>query len=180
MLWLVLWVFAALLALLVAALSLPVRIRVNAQSSPRRILVDTIWLGGLTPPIRVIDSDRRSAGRKTKARTKSRGLRWKPPRGIPALIGDVLGKFKITQLRAEGEFGFDDPADTGAVFGMLTPLIYGGPQVAGVSVDLRPVFGGRRLAGSLSAAVEVTPAALIPPALRFAWRNLADRRHDDG
>ena len=73
------------------------------------------------------------------------------------------------RLSAKGEYGFDDPADTGMVCGMLAPWLYSCPPGSKVSLDLYPVFGRACLSGALDATVEVTPASLIPPVWRFAW-----------
>lgn len=92
-------------------------------------------------------------------------------RAAPGLVGGLLRQFRILRIEAEADFGFDDPADTGAVYGLLAPFAFGLPPGTRSSVVLRPDFETPRLSGRIDATVEVTPIRLLPPALRFAWRS---------
>ena len=64
-----------------------------------------------------------------------------------------------------------DPAETGLVFGLLTPLIYGARSDT-VRLDVRPDFDRLCAEGHLDAIVQITPVRLVPVALRFGWANL--------
>ena len=69
-------------------------------------------------------------------------------------------------------FGLDDPADTGLIFGLITPAVYGlGSETCHVSVE--PDFSRRRFAGQAEVELEFTPVAVVWPAIRFGlqlWR----------
>ena len=189
-----LWALAAILVLLVAAISLPLRLRLLARSAPvPRVEFRVQPFAGLFPSIRVIDSDRRSRAKKP-ARTKRTDERKRPKpkrrrrpekrtvasklarlEGLPTLLTDLLRAFRIRHVRAVGEIGFDDPADTGAAFGMLASVMYAIPSSPRMRLDVQPVFGEARLAGRIDAAVEVRPAALMTPAVRYLWRRFGRR-----
>ncbi|MCP4384565.1 MAG: DUF2953 domain-containing protein [Hyphomicrobiales bacterium] len=172
-----LWIVAAIGVLLIAVVSLPLRIRLRARSTPRgRIQVHVAAFGGFVPAICVIDSDRWRAKPKREekdrrtSRTRNISRSLKLARQLPSLLSELIRRFRIFQIRAEGEFGLDDPADTGVVFGLLAPFVYGIPRTSGISLDVRPVFGQPCLSGRLDATVAVSPATLLPPVFRFAWR----------
>jgi hypothetical protein len=97
-------------------------------------------------------------------------------RAVPRLLGDLLGHLRVDRIDAVCEFGFDDPCDTGVVFGLLSPLAHIVPSVSPAHVELRPVFEVACLSGDIDATVRVTPVRLIPPAVRFAWRALGPGR----
>ncbi|MDH3262491.1 MAG: DUF2953 domain-containing protein [Paracoccaceae bacterium] len=175
LLWLV-----ALLALALLALALtPVHLSVMAQSEPRpRVRIGAAPLGGLVPAIPVYDSARskrpkekkkpRQRGEKSACRKAGKGLPAGGGRAVARLLAELFAQIRFDHLHVEAEYGLGDPADTGQLFGWLTALA----QVAcrpGVSLALRPDFGRAVLAGEFDAAVRITPATLLPPALRFAW-----------
>ncbi len=174
-----LWLLIAILLLLVAVLCLPVRLRVVAMSEPRyRYQVFVSVLGGQAPELRVYDSKDRKLSRRRKKRprrpsrkkpnTSVKGIGW--IREVPALIGQLIRAFRIVRVEAEGSFGFDDPADTGILYGYLSPLIHTGGGLPGVTLNLRPDFEHAGLKGKLDALLEVTPVNLLAPAMGFGWR----------
>ena len=79
-------------------------------------------------------SKRRPAGR-WLAVARTRGL---VPR-ILKLVRDLLSQVEIKAFYANGEFGLDDPADTGALYGVLSPALYAAAG-AGYDVSVRPDF----------------------------------------
>ena len=78
-------------------------------------------------------------------------------------------------------FGFDDPADTGVVYGFLSPWLVMA-RVRGLNVDCRPMFLESGLRGAFRGMVHVRPlpvaGALVSflvsrpviRAVRAAWR----------
>lgn len=169
------WIVAGLGALLAAVLILPVSVRVRAAAGPARVEVFARVLGGALPEFRMLDSrGGPRAGRETTARRRARtagpAFRTRALRALPRLIGDLLGRFRIVELRAEGTFGLGDPADTGMVYGALVPFLYGGPAVSRLSLDVAPDFDRVCLEGRADATIRFRPAALLPPFVRFGWQ----------
>ncbi len=182
-------VAGAFLVALLALAVLPLRLRLAGSTSPApRLRVELGLFGGLVPRLTAYDSARGVAKAKARRggaaettpaaareRKRRRGVppwlrgRWPALlRGVPRLLADLLACLRIEHLHVDGEFGLDDPADTGRVWGMLAPLLYAVPPLAGVAT-VRPRFDGATLSGDAEATLRLVPAALLPPALRFAW-----------
>jgi hypothetical protein len=68
-------------------------------------------------------------------------------------------------LRAE--FGFDDPADTGRVYGALAPLLLVA-AAKGLNVQCRPSFVRAGLEGSCAATLSVRPLSVVRLAAVFS------------
>ncbi len=172
-------VLAAIVIIVVAALALPVRLSLLAQSDPHgRVRIWARPFGGLSPHFPVVDTDRRDEKRAEKKRKKTAGKRRKKgdkqagvrlAKNLPRLIKDLLRRVRVVRLDVDGVVGLGDPADTGALYGRLMPLIYGVPWPDDVHINVRPEFGDATLSGAVDAAADVTPAALVPPAVSFAW-----------
>jgi hypothetical protein len=117
--------------------------------------------GAARPPKR----KRRKRGKRRKggigAEDALRLLRAVPDAGLTA-----LGRIHIDALRLRATFGFDDPADTGEVFGMLTPLVYGLPAER-CDFQIRPDFDRRRFEGSAELSLHLTPLSVAWPVLRL-------------
>ena len=175
---------AVVLILIVLVVALPLRVRLHLRSAPRlQYEIRAALLGGASPSFRIADSERRAKkparqrkkkGPKKKSTRSRGGPKWVG--GLPRLVVELMRKIHIRRLRADAEFGFDDPADTGAAFGLLAPFIYGVPRPPNVDMALRPAFDRGGFAGEIDAIVDVRPAALVPPVVRFAWRALRARR----
>ena len=176
-----LWLIAAILLIAVVFLATPVVLDLDARTEPKVfITVKASALGGLMPAISLFDSRRKKTRKRKKTAKKAkkkvslrstsgaRGARIAT--SFPGLIIGLIGAFRFRRLVLDGDFGTGDPADTGHVFGLLTPILYGLPPSPRIDVALRPDFSRPRLSGHLNTAVELTPLALAPPILRFAWR----------
>lgn len=190
-----LWLLAALVALILLAVSVPLRLRLQAHTEPHPVVRLQGSALGL-PYFTFVDSSRggdepvearepkKEAGKrghgaeaekKEKAKKKEKKGGWsRPPRGVVDLMREVLACIRVVRLWATGAFGLDDPADTGTVFGLLTPLIYA-TRGGAVRLDVRPVFDGVHASGDLDAIVELRLIELVPPAARFGWRNVRVR-----
>ncbi len=176
-LWLLIPVFFPL-ALLIAAVVLPVRFRLRAQvDQASRLRLDVHAFGGVTPALCLVDtaSKQKKAPhkpeKKSSAGSKS-GISRISESGVLRLVVEVIRQFKFIWLQGEAEFGFDDPADTGAVFGMIAPVVYTGKYGAGFDFDIKPNFNRCCVRGKIDAAVELIPVRIIPPVLRFGWANI--------
>ncbi len=174
-----------LLVLLGGVLLTPVKLRLYLRSSPKyQFRFEASLFGGTTPYIPIVDSTRRDKrAKKTPKKRKSKTSR-KSGRGggtrliknAPRLLGDILGTFHFDYLNLDADFGLPDPADTGHLYGCMTPFLYGAPLPSGVAVSLRPDFNRARFSGVFDAALHITPVALLPPAFRFAWRTFGPKR----
>ncbi len=170
------WVSLALLALLILLLVTPVKLRMRGTTDPHpHFRVEARPFGGLFP-VPVVDSHRK----KTKAEKKPKAEKPDKPKhkrralngaeaidAIPDLIRRLIRAIHIEHLRLKGVFGFTDPANTGQVYGMLTPFIYGFQGRTDVTIS--PDFNAKRLEGEVDAALSIIPMALIMPFLRFGW-----------
>ena len=187
MLAVLLWALIALglvVAVLLALLAFPVRVRFEARSGPGgQVRVELGLLGGLVPWIALFDSARPGKSRTAGPEAKKPRKKKKPGRAGrmsgrrvlragPGLVGGVLRQIRLERLHVAARFGLGDPAETGRLFGMLAPIAYA-PQWLGskaVSVVLTPVFEVRCLSGAAEGALAVTPIRLLPPGLVFVWR----------
>ncbi len=182
LLWALLALVLAMVAVLAAVAVTPVRLRCVVSGEPRwRAIVVARLLAGLTPPIRVFDSARcRKKRARERAAPKPRAPGFRNASNIvhaaPALLADLIGRVHVRRLAIDADVGLGDPADTGQLFGMFQAARYAIPAPGGVSVQLRPDFERVRLAGRLSAEASFIPAAFIGPLIRFAWRAFGPRR----
>ncbi len=185
MLWLLV-IAAVLIALVIATIVLPVRLRLQGQMGEEIWLrLDLHTLGGLAPAIAVLDTAKRWKGKPRSKKQKkeraassshsARSLTRLPIRNIFRLVVELLRQFRIVWIRGEGEFGLDDPADTGTLYGILASVIYAGRHAADIDLDIRPDFGKSCLSGRIDTAVDVIPLRLLPPVLRFGWRTFGPR-----
>lgn len=165
------------LAVLAALMLLPVRLMVRAGSSPARLVVRLRVMGGLLPWLTVLDSDRpRGAApapddqpEDAPSRRLDRARAGRLLRALPGLLRGLLGPVRIERLWLDARVGLADPADTGALYGALTPLVYGLGPALGAGVRLVPDFSGPVLAGEGEAVLSVVPARWLGPVARFAW-----------
>jgi hypothetical protein len=188
------WVAGLLLLALATVLLVPVRLIACVQTSPRlAYTLEARWFGARAPRITLVDSRRPSHHAANRWRSKraahpARARRVRPTRrrlgrgsgsrmlaALPSLLGEVMGSIRWESFRLDAEFGLDDPADTGQLYGCLTPLQVGMPWPPGVCIALRPNFERACLEGELQATLRLRAAALLPPAVRFAWRAFGPR-----
>jgi hypothetical protein len=197
MLWVAL-IVVGLLGLVLGLLAMPVVVTVDAE---RVDTLDTswqvVWLHGL---IRTRSSRRRPAReeherpdaptprprstaprgvgrRRVVAILRARGLL---PR-VGRLAGTLRKRVTLERLQMHITFGCDNPADTGVVYGLLTPLLLIADRHT-LDVECRPAFLDPGVRGIFHASVQVRPLAVIgtvvafvlsPPvfrAARAAWR----------
>lgn len=181
-----LWLFVAILAVLVGLLATPMRLGFNVKSDPGlQFMVIARPFGGACPPLRVIDSQRKRPKKEKPARKKKPGKvksrQFASGRAaelrseLPKLLSGLLRRFSIESLSMDGEFGLADPADTGSLYGVLTPFIYGAARIPRTTITIRPNFEGRCLSGEFEGTLRFIPAALFVPVLVFAWNVFGPR-----
>ncbi|MBV2358842.1 DUF2953 domain-containing protein [Thalassococcus sp. CAU 1522] len=177
---------AGLGAALLAVLVLPVELRFVAERAGHaRLRVQLGLLGGGVPWITLSDTDRPRKARRPKpprpaSRDRRRGKdtgRRRPPVGaILRFARDLLRVVRIRSLRVAGTFGFDDPADTGQLYGLIAPLRFGIAGCRRVELDIAPEFSGACLQGRAEGALRLRPVRLVPPAMRLGWAFARVRR----
>lgn len=203
LLWVLSGLVALVLLVFIGVIALPVHLRLRAEvgeaaeGGPRpsgRFSAEVRLFGGLAPPLRISNEARsgpreppaepetedkarpgKKRGRKPRRMPGGRGAARRMIAALPDLIGGELRRIHIDRLAVNADFGLADPADTGRVYGYLTPVIYAthSPRLA---LDLRPDFTRARLSGQAEAALHLTPGALAWPAIRFAWAVFVARR----
>tara|TARA_R110000803_G_scaffold103884_1_gene171999 strand:- start:1220 stop:1783 length:564 start_codon:yes stop_codon:yes gene_type:complete len=172
------------LTLLVLVLATPVKLHLAFRSRPhQRLAVRARLLGGLTPALGIYDSEAEKPARKARARKtkqKKGGMSVSRVRRMAAAGPDLLAGLRrpvhVETMALDAEFGLGDPAETGQLFGMLTPLIYAMPQSPAISLAVRPNFNERCLRGAADADIRFIPFGFVPPVLRFAWRAFGPQR----
>ena len=172
-----------LLVLVTALLAVPVVLMVDAERGDRlearwRVrwlfsLVDVRWprrrpsAAPSTPPGATGPARKSPAKRWKRVRMAIAALRT---RGLPGRLGRLtcalLRQTKLEEFHVRTAFGFDNPADTGIVNGLLIPLL----MIAtshGLNLECRPMFEGAGLRGALSATVHVRPLSVVGPLAAF-------------
>ena len=106
-------------------------------------------------------------------------------RGLPGRFGRLVLAFgrrvRFEDVALRVNFGFDDPADTGIVYGLLSPWLVMA-TMRGWNVGCWPMFLETGVTGKLQGTIRVRPLAVLgtiiafllsPPvlrAIRSAWR----------
>lgn len=169
-----LWLLAGLALLLLLILCTPLRLHVWFNSGAASAIRVRIGLFGGLVPIPVTPGAGPKKPKKDKAKKKKKKKRGSGPniprliRAGPRLISGLLHTIKIEKLRATVGFGFDNPADTGMVYGMLTPIerAINGHKTR---IALHPDFDRAKLDGTGEFAARFTPVTILPPLFGFGW-----------
>ncbi|HXW06708.1 MAG TPA: DUF2953 domain-containing protein [Vicinamibacterales bacterium] len=133
--------------------------------------------GAEARPARAPARDGTGRARMALAVLRTRGLL----RRVQRLALSLLRRARLEEFRLHMAFGFDNPADTGIVYGFLSPLLVLA-EMRGLDVECRPMFPEAGLRGVFNATVSVRPLSVVgalvafvlsPPvmrAARSAWR----------
>jgi hypothetical protein len=189
---------AALLALIIGVLAVPLVVVVDAQRVERlNVQWRVRWLFGLVN----VRSTKRlpaspaptGANRKRRAQPSAKdrgrgsyvGLAVLTTRGFVRravqLAATLLQRVKIEHFHVDAAVGLEDPADTGILYGCLSPLLLVA-DARGLDVRYRPIFAERGVRGDCGVTLHVRPLSIVgtmvafllsPPvvrAMRAAWR----------
>ena len=107
-------------------------------------------------------SHRRRKMRMALAVLRTRGV----ARRVVRVTSRVLRRVTLDDLRLHTAFGFDNPADTGVVYGVLAPWLVLAEQ-RGLNVECRPMFLESGLRGALHATIHIRPLAVLGTLLAF-------------
>jgi hypothetical protein len=167
---------AVLLALAVALLTVPVVLMVDAERNDRlearwrvRWLFSLVDVhasrgrpsaaasepAGAAAPARQSRAGRWRGLRMTIAALRTRGM----PRRAGRLALALCRQAKVEEFRVRAAFGCDDPADTGVVYGLLSPLLMIA-TARGLNLECRPMFDESGLRGAFNATVHVRPLSV--------------------
>lgn len=181
-----LWLLAAAFTLLLAVLLSPLRVELRLiVGEGFRYNVALRLIGRFGPRVLIVNSDKsvkkRVSNPKKEKNEKSSGKtkRHDPrrfSRAVFRLISEIISQIHIDRADIDFRFGASDPADTGEIFGYLTPLIYGVFGSRLLRINVEPVFDKAVFDGCAALDVTMTPARFIPPFVRFGWSTLRPRR----
>lgn len=161
------------LLLLIAAASFPVSVdfRIDRHEATY-VSINALLFNGNGPAIRVFDSRRprkkkpQEKRKRSKDKKTNRHIARNAASEVYRLASSLLRLIEFERICIDADIGLGDPAETGQLFGFLTPLIYG----VGADVSVRPVFDRACLDGMCEATFKVTPVALLQPFARFGWQ----------
>jgi hypothetical protein len=165
------WIAAALIGVVLLVLLTPWHVRFRGTTAPVSLRVHLRLLGGLAPGIpipigRSKDRDKPKTEGKARKRRRKRGT----PRGLRDFVFGLLSALRLRNLQLSGRIGLPDPADTGTLWGALTPFIYG-LGGTGRRIDIAPDFTGHCLDLDGSGDLVVRPTRLLRAGLAFVWAN---------
>lgn len=179
-----LWILAALVALPVLMLCLPIhlRLRIVAETEVSALLEVRVLSGALPPlwsgdpttaTIRDARRSRKAARHQSKPKERRRlgasGRRWAIAgiRSLPDILAGTTRGIHLDRLRLQCRFGLDDPAETGSLFGRICPVLYGVP-IPNAELQVVPDFDGQTLSGEADLALHAIPLRLAWPTIRAA------------
>jgi hypothetical protein len=180
----ILWSLVLLFTILVIIVCLPVKLILTASTQPE-FVVKVGLFRGFFPLIKVYDSKIRhqkkeekvTSDHKAKDKKSGKSNRKKTVSiaSMFKLFSELIAIFKIDDLLIQLEFGFPDPADTGHIYGQLTPFLYGMEFPNDWVIDARPDFGQARFLGVFNGSISFVPVMVFPPIFRFVWREYGSR-----
>ena len=149
-----------------------VRIRLKPSTKKKRSKVEKKGAKVIGGPqvkekrtIHQLPGKKRKSGKVLLALITSEGLL----RRVLKLLYKILSIAKIKQLQASVRFGLDDPAETGLVYGLLTPafsLLYAYPRVDFVAT---PVFDRVGIETNIQTQIRVVPFNYFKAVLLFIF-----------
>ena len=176
---------AAPIALIVAMLAVPLVLFIEAERTDKlKLRWRLFWLFGLVKPRSRNRSapsaperaaarpDARPAG--TPKKRRGRGLRIAVAvlrtRGlierVVRLALALLRRVTLERLQLDAMFGLENPADTGFVYGCLSPvLVLAG--VRGLNIRCHPMFLESGVRGAFRATIRVRPLLVVGPIVAF-------------
>ncbi len=181
------WVIATLASLaaviiLVLCIPLDAVLRIDVHGRPKS-QVRLVWFFGLVSKETtrgkkvpeeekgVAEDKQKPRKRRIKARTIFQILRTKGLlKQLKRLLQDILKCLKIRDLRVNFRVGLDDPADTGLLFALISPVTFflGSSRIHDIRVQ--PSFEDEAVfKGYLSGAVRLLPIQLVIPFSRFVF-----------
>ena len=181
-LWAVPGLFGFLLLAAILVIATPMRVRfVGSYDQKLDLSAEVRIFWGLSPRLRIPILRHRPKPKrhaKPSSKRKAKPRRWikfktEGAADLVASAGDTLramfGRIQVEACRLSVAFGLDDPADTGLIYGLITPAAYGlGSERCQVSVE--PDFSCRRFAGQAEVELRFTAIAVVWPAIRFGLR----------
>lgn len=170
------WGLVAVLLVLLLALATPLRLELNVSKEEAVQFSAALRPFGRFGPRIALTDRKKKAKAKTKAKTKKPSKRsvWrvKPKRFAGAaihLVSDLMGCVKFESAAVDVHFGLGDPAETGQIYGQMTPLIYGTAGMPRVNINVRPAFDRAVLSGQAALDISLIPLQILPPFVRFGW-----------
>jgi hypothetical protein len=172
----VLVALATVLLLAAALLAVPVRLVVRVERAERlHALWRVRWLFGLvdvqsgwprpprppTPP--TPEQPRKAKPKPLRKARRALAVVRTPGLGRRALrlLNDLRRQIKVEAFDLQAEFGFDDPADTGRLCGVLAPVQAVASASGLTNLRWRPNFTGAALAGNAGATLRMRPLSVV-------------------
>ena len=172
---------AALIALTAALLAVPLVLVIEAErSGSLKVRWRLFWLFGLVTPrsrsrsappasdradARPADTPKKrrlNRRRMVVAVLRTRGFLQRAVRLALALFRRI----KVERLQLDTLFGFENPADTGFVYGCLSPVLVIA-DVRGLNIRCRPMFLEAGVRGEFRATIRLRPLLIVGPVVAF-------------
>ena len=93
-------------------------------------------------------------------------------RGFPGhslrLARRLLRVIRVKELNLSLQVGLGDPAETGQLLGLVSPVTACVGAIPGVQMSLEPDFYGETFRGHCNGSVRIYPIRIVPPMVLFA------------
>ena len=171
----------ALIALIVAMLAVPLVLFIEAERTDKlRVRWRLFWLFGLvaprsrnrsapSPPERA-DARPADTAKKRKARGGRMAIAVLRTRGLFGRVVQfalaLLRRVTLERLQLDAMFGFENPADTGFVYGCLSPVLVMA-DLRGLNIRCRPMFLESGVRGGFRATIRIRPLLVVGPMVAF-------------
>ena len=180
-------VLASLVLFVVALLAIPVSLVVDIERTAWfQTRLRLRWLFGLvdvemgrqrergSPPGRPSNKAEQSRHVATRSRPRGRGpaiaMALVRTEGLIArvllLLQDLAVRFSFQDIYLRVDFGLDDPADTGRLYGTLAPVMFAA-EAGGCDVRCWPNFQEPSLRGSCGGRIQARPISVLGVVIRF-------------
>ena len=179
---LALYVIAGILLVIVLGLSVPLDLTFDFRTSgDRKAVLRVEWLFGLVGKNLLPRKKPEKPGKAEKPRKgKRRDLRsflsyvaLVRTRGAVAefvrLVRRIVGSLHFRQINADLQFGLDDPADTGIVYGVMWPILALPVMPGSTTLRMEPVFDSPAFEFDFQGKVRVFPVEMVANVLRFVF-----------
>lgn len=176
----VLLTLAVLLLLLLVGAALvllsPMRVEARAVFPAEKVLHTRIrFLWGVTPwvqlPAMSMPQRRKAPQAKKSSGFKIDGERMKSLfSDAPKIFRSLFKAFKFETGRLDLEYGLGDPADTGMLYGYMSPVSYVSPASGAFQFSAQPNFGDQVFHIEGVVNIVFKPAYLLGPIATIGWR----------